>query len=80
MATVRIYNVATSSLNEEHSTELDSHADTCVVDKNCLVTDTYDKTVSVTGYDPKLGTMRGLKIVSAALAYDNPNNGDTIIL
>ena len=64
----------------EHSTELDSHADTCVVGKNCLITHTYDKTVSVTGYDPKMGTTRGIQVVSAALAYDDPHSGETVIL
>ena len=36
----------------ESRTELDTHADTCVVGKDCLVTHEYDRLVSVTGYDP----------------------------
>jgi hypothetical protein len=34
----------------------------------------------VTGYDPKLGSMKGMAIVSAALAYVDPTSGEVIIL
>jgi hypothetical protein len=51
-----------------------------VVGRNCLVTHTFDKKVNVSGYDPQLGSMKGMPIVSAALAYDDPSNGETIIL
>jgi hypothetical protein len=66
--------------HHEFSTELDSHADTCVVGRNCLVTHTFDKKVNVSGYDPQLGSMKGMPIASAALAYDDPSTGETIIL
>jgi hypothetical protein len=66
--------------HHEVTTELDSHADTCVVGRNCLITHTYDKKVNVSGYDPKLGTMKGMSIVSAALAYDDPSSGEVFIL
>lgn len=66
--------------HDEHRTELDSHADTCVVGKHCLITHTYDKKVNVSGYDPTLGSMNGMSIVSAALAYDDPTCGETIVL
>lgn len=65
---------------QESSTELDSHADTCVVGENCFVTHTFDKTVSVTSYDPKLGATQCMQVVSAALAYDDPTCRETIIL
>ena len=81
MATVRISNLVSSVYHhDEYHTELDSHADTCVVGKHCLVTHTYDKKVNVSGYDPNLGSMRGMAIVSAALAYDDPMSGETMIL
>jgi hypothetical protein len=51
-----------------------------VIGKHCLVTHVYNKTVSVTGYDPKLGSMKGMRIISAALAYVDPLSGETLIL
>jgi hypothetical protein len=75
-----VSNFTTSLAPDEHTTNLDSHADTCVIDKHCLVTHVYDKTVSVTGYDPKLGSMKGMQIISASLAYIDPLSGETVIL
>jgi hypothetical protein len=48
--------------------------------KHCLVTHVYNKTVSVTGYDPKLGSLQGMQVISAALAYVDPLSGETLIL
>ena len=64
----------------ELSTELDSHTDTCVVGKNCLIVQEFDRCVSVTGYAPALGSQNERQIVTAALAYDCPDNGETVIL
>jgi hypothetical protein len=64
----------------EHPTDLDSHADTCVVGKNAFIVHLLDKKVNVTGFDPSLGKVTGLNLVSAALAYDCPETGDTVIL
>ena len=64
----------------ESRTELDTHADTCVIGKHCLITHEYDRYVSVSGFDPLQGSVKDLKIVSAALAYDNPKTGEVIIL
>ena len=64
----------------ESRTELDTHADTCVVGKDCLITHEYDRLVSVTGYDPNQGKVKDLKVVSAAIAYDCPDTGEVIII
>ena len=40
----------------ETTLELDSHADTCVLGRHALITLDYNQPVSVTGYDPSLGT------------------------
>ena len=64
----------------ETRTELDSHADTCVVRKNALIVHDYNQKVNVTEYDPKQPTAQSLRIVSAALAFDEPNSGEVIIL
>ena len=66
-----------STANDYHSrVELDSHADTCVVGKNAMVIHDHRRRVSVTGYDPKAGSSL-YRIISAALAYDNPQTGET---
>ena len=59
---------------------LDSHADTCVVGNNVLVTHVYDRTVTVTGYDPSQEATRGLQVVSAQVAYDKPDTGEVVLL
>ena len=65
----------------EHPTDLDSHADTCVVGKNALIDHILNKKVNVTGFDPSLGKeVKDLDLVSAALAYDCPETGETVIL
>ena len=60
-------------------TDLDSHADTCVVGANSLVTHDYERPVKVTGYDATDG-YKTCKTVTATLAYDDPSDGTPIIL
>lgn len=62
----------------ETTTELDSHADQCVVGSNCLVTHDFETPVRVTGYDK--GKSKTYRTISAALAYDDPMTGEVIIL
>ena len=65
---------------DEISTELDSHADTCVVGaKTCLVTHDFGKTVKIHGYAPTVGAT-SCKVVSAVIAYDDPTNGQVWML
>ena len=64
----------------EGTTELDSHADTSVVGCNALILQDYDRPVHVTGYDAKNMGSRVYRTVSAAIAYDDPKTGDTVIL
>ena len=64
----------------QYRTELDSHADTCTIGRNALVTHTYDRFVNVTAYDPALGSVKDLNVVNAAVAYDSPLTGEVIIL
>jgi len=65
---------------EEHPTDMDSHADTCVVGKNALIVHKLDRQVNVTGFDPSQGKVKNLDLVSAALAYDCPTTGEATIL
>jgi hypothetical protein len=64
----------------EHPTDLDSHADTCVVGMNALIVHVLDKKVNVSGFDPSQGKVKDLNLVSAALAYNDPVSGEVIIL
>jgi hypothetical protein len=60
--------------------ELDSHADTCSFgNKAYIVHDTGD-TISVTGFIDLLGTVKKVPIVTAAVAYDDPDTYTTYIL
>lgn len=61
-------------------TELDSHADTCVISPQAaLVTHDFERDVQVHGYDGSVGATR-CKTVSAAIAYDHPQTGETYML
>ena len=64
--------------DQESTMDLDSHANTCVVRKNALITLDFEMPVQVTGYD-KLKA-KSYRTVSAALAYDDPKTGEVHIL
>ena len=63
-----------TSNKKETSLELDSHADTCCVGKESLIIYDYDCPVTVSGYDPQLGS-RDFKTVSAVLEYTHTLTG-----
>ena len=48
--------ITLTSKTRETSLELDSHADTCCVGEDALVIYDYDRPVTVSGYDPELGS------------------------
>ncbi len=58
----------------ETTLELDSHADTCVLDYDALILLDYNRPVIVEGCDPSLGT-KTYVTVSRVLAYDDPVTG-----
>jgi len=58
----------------ETSLELDSDADTCCIGKYALLIYEYDRPVTVSGYDPELGSQE-LKTVLAVLEYTHPLTG-----
>ncbi len=47
---------------------------------NALIVPDYDQPVNVTGYNPAGPTAKDLRTVTAALAYDDPATGETVIL
>ena len=63
LGSFRISSICNESI--EYPTELDSHADTCVVGKNVHIIRRHDRTVDVTGYDATHGTVRSMEIVDA---------------
>jgi len=71
----------TTKLNTHGMTtlELDSHADTCVLGKDCLVILDYERPVQVVGYDPALGA-KTYRTISGVVAHNNPVTGEVIHL
>ena len=59
-------------------TEMDSHADTCVVGDNALIIHDHERHIAVTGYDH--GRSKTYKIVDAVIGYDDPETGDLCML
>ena len=60
--------------------ELDSHADTCAFGNHCLVLNDTGAQVSVDGFTAAVGTVTKVQVVTAAIAYDDPNTLQTHIL
>jgi hypothetical protein len=59
--------------------DLDSHADACIVGKEALLSYDFDREVTVSGYDPS-GETKSLRTVSAALGYVIPETGKNVLL
>ena len=72
--------MATTSQTECRS-ELENHADTCVVGtKTALLIHDYDRPVNVHGSDEGVGEIEACRTVSAVIVYDHPESGDTYML
>ena len=70
-----------SDLTTENRTELDSHADTCVVGPNTsLIIHDFQRPVRVHGYDEKVSERNSCRTVGAVLAYDDPRSNETYYL
>ena len=65
-----------SSNDIDTSLELDSHADTCVIGKDCLILNDYERPVTVYGYYRALGAQY-FCTVSAIFGYIDPKRGQT---
>jgi hypothetical protein len=59
--------------------DLDSHAEACVVGKEALLCNDFGREVTVSGYDPS-GETKSLRTVSAALGYVVPETGNNVLL
>lgn len=60
--------------------DLDSHADTTCIGQHSAIIGTTYKTVRVTPFLKSFGTVSKVQMVNAALAYDDPQSGETKIL
>ena len=71
----------TTKLNPHGMTtmELDSHADTCVLGRDCLVILDYDRPVQVVGYDPALGA-KTYQTISGVVSHNDPATGEVFHL
>ena len=80
LRTVRIGSLQAGD-SQETRTELDSHADTCVVGQHtALLIHDFDRQVRVHGYDEAIGQAVNCRTVSAVIAYDHPETGEVYML
>ena len=65
----------------EQKTDLDSHADTCVIGQHVLIMHDFNRPVNVVGYDPSKVIMNpNCQTVLAAVVYDCPITGVVFII
>ena len=79
-APMKTFRVASLCFDKtDTTTDLDSHADTCVVGGNVLLTHDFNRPVKVNGFDT---TKKSdvYSTVSAVTAYDDPHNGQVYML
>lgn len=60
--------------------ELDSHADTCGVNNVVKILEYHGQEVEVSGFAITMKPLTNIPIVKAAIAYDCPKTGETVIL
>ena len=80
VTTLRNSNISQLKVKGDMHCELDSHADTCSFGPNAYLVQDTGQTISVTGFLENLGTVRNVRIVTAAVAYDCPDTSHTYIL
>jgi Na+/phosphate symporter len=56
------------------------YSDTCFVGKDVSIVNTAERVASVTLYLKVLGSVTKVPLVTAAIGYDDANNGDTFVL
>ena len=72
--------VATVDINSITMTELDSHANMVVLDKECFTFEATGKTCNVEPFSTALGIVQDILIVDVALSYDCPFTHERYIL
>ena len=64
----------------DHTSELDTHANTCVVGRHSFIVDRHDLVVNISGYDPIKGTANDLEVVNAEITVYNINTGESQVV
>ena len=77
LSTIHVLVAHTSVASIKPKVELDSNADTCVVDDNCLVIHNANRKFNVYSYDPE-DDHRSAKTVDAAAGYQGPQSGRSL--
>ena len=72
--------ISSTEICELGGTELDSHADSPVVGRNCFIHRRTGKSVNVRGFSDALGKPMEVDVVDAIVAYDDSYDGDTYLL
>ena len=70
---------STKIQNTESWMELDTHADTTVLRKSCLLIQDFNKNVSVLGWNASVGSTE-FSTVTGVVAYNHPYTGITYML
>jgi len=60
--------------------ELDTHADTYGVNNTANILEYLGKVAEVSGFSSSIGVLKEVPIVNAAVAYNHPTTGETVIL
>ena len=60
--------------------ELNSHADTCVVGKHVLVFQDFVRPVDVIEYDKQQGVTKDCRTIGVSVTYSDPGTRETVIL
>ena len=71
LTTIQVTVAHASVASSKPKAELDSHADTCVVDDNGLVIHDHNRPVNIYSYDPK-DDHRSAKTIDAIVGYHDP--------
>lgn len=79
VSTIRVSAALTSLETKEIKTELDSHADTCVIGEDtALLTHDFERPVRVYAFDGSKTTTA--RTVTGVLGYTDPTNGEHYML
>ena len=75
-------NIKLSSLGSlrENTSELDTHAETCVFGRHAFIVERHDQVVNVSGYDPTKGYVNNIGVVNATVTIDNVDTGESHVV
>ena len=79
--TVRVGLFGAEVVGQEFRSEMDSHADTCVVSPlTSLIVNDFGRPIRVHGYDESVSEKAHCRTVSGVVAYNDPTSGETYML